>query len=110
MIKIRVTRNKQKNIVSFSVKGHANADEYGKDIVCASISILAQTAVLALHEVGYIDVIYEMEDGLLNCKIPDDIDSTQRERANIILDTMLIGMNGTANMYPDYIKLQDEEV
>lgn len=110
MISIIINKDIEKNIVSFSVKGHAYADEFGNDIVCASISILTQTAVLALHEVGDIDVMYEMYDGFLRCEIPDDIEANQRERANIILDTMLIGIKGTVEMYPDYIKLQDKEV
>jgi len=110
MINITINRDREKNIISFSIKGHAYADEPGKDIVCAGISILAQTAVLALHEVGNIDVIYEMDDGFLQCEIPNNIEANQRERANIILDTMIIGIKGTVEMYPDYIKLQDKEV
>lgn len=110
MITIKVIRNKEKNVVSFSVQGHANADEAGKDIVCASISILSQTIVLALDQVGKIDVTYEMDEGWLLCQIPDNIDDIQRERVNIIIDTMIIGIKGTSEMYPDYIKLQDEEV
>ncbi|SKC64633.1 ribosomal-processing cysteine protease Prp [Maledivibacter halophilus] len=110
MITIRIIQNENKDIISFSVEGHADADEYGKDIVCASISILTQTSVLALYEVADIDIVYEMEDGWLYCQIPDNIDSLKRERANIILDTMLIGIKGTLEMYSEYIKLQYEEV
>ncbi|WP_432408925.1 ribosomal-processing cysteine protease Prp [Wukongibacter sp. M2B1] len=110
MINITINRDYKKNIVSFSVKGHAYADEYGRDIVCASISMLTQTIVLALHDVAGIDVTYEMDDGFLYCEIPDNIDVTSREKANIIFDTMLIGIKGTIGMYSDYIKLQDEEV
>ncbi|SHJ82362.1 ribosomal-processing cysteine protease Prp [Paramaledivibacter caminithermalis] len=110
MIRINIRRNKKNDIESFSVEGHADFDEFGKDIVCASVSILTQTAVLALYEVGNIDVTYEMNDGWLSCQIPCNIDSNQREKANIILDTMLIGIKGTLEMYPEYIQLQDEEV
>lgn len=110
MINITINRNHKKDIVSFSVEGHAYADEVGRDIVCASISILTQTIVLALHDVANIDVTYEMNDGFLYCEIPDNIDVTCREKANIIFDTMLTGIKGTMEMYSDYIKLQDEEV
>lgn len=110
MINIKINRNKENDIVYFSIEGHANFNEFGEDIVCASISILGQTIVLALDEVADIDVSYEMDDGWLACQIPKDIDDKQRERANIIIDTMLIGIKGTIEMYPEYIKLQDEEV
>lgn len=110
MIKIKISRNKNNDIVYFSIEGHANYDEFGEDIVCASISILGQTIVLALDEVADIDVTYEMDEGWLTCQIPENIDNKQRERANVIIDTMLIGIKGTIEMYPEYIKLQDEEV
>lgn len=110
MIKIHVKRDSAGLVKSFTVKGHAYADEMGRDIVCASISILTQTVVLALYEVADIDIIYEISDGLLYCELPNDLTDIQRVQARTIFDTMLIGIKGTLEMYPDYISLQDEEV
>ncbi|AOT72768.1 ribosomal-processing cysteine protease Prp [Geosporobacter ferrireducens] len=110
MIIIRVTRDQEKNIISYLVKGHADYAERGEDIVCASISILAQTAILALHEIAEIDIMYEVNDGHVFCKLPDDLSSDQREKARIILDTLYIGIKGTQGMYGRYIDLRDEEV
>lgn len=110
MIKIHIYRDKEKNITKYIVKGHANAAKHGEDIVCASVSILAQTTVLALHELLSIDVIYEMEDGWLSCQLPNDLSDGVREKANLILNTMLIGIRGTQGMYEKYIELYDEEV
>ena len=45
MIKIKVT---EKNI---SILGHANYDEYGKDIVCSAVSTLMETLANGLTEV-----------------------------------------------------------
>jgi hypothetical protein len=110
MIKIKINRDNSQNITSFSVKGHAYAAEPGRDIVCASVSILTQTAALALYEVADIDIIYEMDDGWLYCQIPEKLEEGTRQKANVILDTMLVGIKGTMEMYPDYIKLLDKEV
>ncbi|WIF94432.1 ribosomal-processing cysteine protease Prp [Caminicella sporogenes] len=110
MINIKIKRNLNGCVKSFTVKGHAYADEKGRDIVCASISILAQTAVLALYEVADIDVVYEIEDGYLYCELPEEITEAKREKADVIIATMLIGMKGTKEMYPDYISIQDKEV
>lgn len=109
MITVEILRKKE-NIISFSVKGHANADEYGKDIVCASISILAQTSVLALYELLNIDIVYEMDDGWLYCDIPKISDDALREKANLILDTMVLGIKGTMQMYSEFVKMVDKEV
>ncbi len=108
---INVQINKEANrIISFSVKGHAYADDPGKDVVCASMSILAQTTVLALYEVAGIDIVYEIDNGWLYCKLPPNLDAKKRERANIILDSMLVGMKATEEMYSDYIEISYKEV
>ncbi|MEW9123744.1 MAG: ribosomal-processing cysteine protease Prp [Thermotaleaceae bacterium] len=110
MIVVNILRDNNKHICQYSIKGHANFAEHGEDIVCASISILAQTAILALHEIAKIDVIYEISNGWLFCKLPDGLSSKEREQANIILDTLYIGVKGTQGMYESYIELHDEEV
>ncbi|MFZ5969534.1 MAG: ribosomal-processing cysteine protease Prp [Bacillota bacterium] len=110
MIKICIYRDHEKNIVKYSVKGHAGYAEPGEDIVCAAISILAQTTLLALNELTSIHVTYEMDDGWLYCELPEHIPDEEREKANIILNTMIIGISGTQGMYGDFIDLRDEEV
>ncbi|SHJ89468.1 hypothetical protein SAMN02745975_03160 [Geosporobacter subterraneus DSM 17957] len=110
MVIIRITRDQDNNITSYSVKGHADAAERGEDIVCASISILAQTTILALHEIAAIDIMYEVNDGYVFCKLPDELSKEKREKASIILNTFHIGIRGTQGMYARYIELHDEEV
>ena len=109
MIKIHIERDKENNIVKYYVNGHANAAQHGEDIVCASISILAQTTLLALHELLSIEILYDMRDGWLSCELPS-LTKDLREKANLILNTMLIGIKGTQGMYSNYIDLYDGEV
>jgi len=110
MITVEIFRDNTRNITQFSVKGHANAGKYGNDIVCASISILSQTTVLALHELLDLEINYEMKDGWLYCKLPPILDDRLREKANIILNTMVLGVTGTVQMYSDFIEIIDKEV
>lgn len=110
MIKIVIERDIHKRVIGYTVEGHANAAEYGQDIVCASISVLAQTTILALYELLSIHVKYEMEDGWISCKLPNDLSDELLLQANLILNTMLIGMKGTYNIYSEYIELHDREV
>ncbi|TCO79019.1 ribosomal-processing cysteine protease Prp [Marinisporobacter balticus] len=110
MIKIHIYRDHHKNIAEYLVEGHAYAAEPGSDIVCASISVLAQTTLLALYELLSIDVIYEIKDGRLYCKLPEALSTDIREKANLILDTMIIGIKGTQGMYKEFIEFYDEEV
>lgn len=50
MIKIYVS--KKEGDVSIDVVGHAEYDEYGKDIVCAGVSAIVQTALLGLEAIA----------------------------------------------------------
>lgn len=55
MIEVLITDN------SIVIKGHANYDEYGKDIICASVSTILQVAQLGLIQLAnqypeYIDL------------------------------------------------------
>jgi len=110
MININIYRNHDKEVYSFKVEGHAYADEPGRDIVCAAVSALSQTAVLSLYEIANIDITYQMEDGLLICNLPKDITEEQRYKANIVIESMLIGLKSIAEMYSDYIVIFDREV
>ena len=81
------------NVVELEVSGHADSAEYGEDIVCASISVLAQTCLLALNEVAAIeDIMFKIEDGYLWFKLPEQITNHQRERANVIIESILVGI------------------
>ena len=62
MIKIEVNK---KNI---SIVGHANYDEYGKDIVCAAVSSVVITSIeaIALFDKDAIDVIQSKDKLELN--------------------------------------------
>lgn len=51
------------NRYAFSISGHANYDDIGKDIVCAAVSILA-TAVV--NEVNHFGVMHENDDEVIS--------------------------------------------
>jgi len=50
MIKIKYAVESGDMLIS--VKGHANYGEFGKDIVCAGVSAIVQTALLGLVEIA----------------------------------------------------------
>ncbi|NLM04641.1 MAG: ribosomal-processing cysteine protease Prp [Clostridiales bacterium] len=110
MVKIYIKRNKEKEIIEFTVLGHANTDEYGKDIVCAAVSVLSQTIILGLYDVIKIQVPYEIDEGYLTCKIPTNLTQRQREDINILLDTMFMGIKSIKESYDEYIDIHDKEV
>ncbi|MEN1762054.1 ribosomal-processing cysteine protease Prp [Anoxynatronum sibiricum] len=110
MINVKVWRNPQNDIVRYAVRGHSNIAPMGKDIVCAAVSVLAQTSIIGLYEVLGQRPRYSIEDGLLECTIIEDLNETQRREATLLLETMLLGFQNIQQQYPDIIVIDDEEV
>jgi uncharacterized protein YsxB (DUF464 family) len=49
---IQIQTYQTNGYMKIEVKGHANYAEHGKDIVCAAVSAIMQTALLGLHSVA----------------------------------------------------------
>ena len=63
MIKINILYE-ENNIKSISIKGHANFDKFGKDIVCASVSSIVITTVNAIIRLDENAIKYDDSDGI----------------------------------------------
>ena len=60
---------KNNKIIGFKVSGHANYDDYGKDIVCASVSSIVITSINLMISIDSNSISYVDADGLINCKV-----------------------------------------
>ncbi len=110
MIRVRIQRNKDNEILSFNITGHAKTAPYGEDIVCAAVSVLAQTTILGFYEVLHQKPIYEMIDGKLECRMMSSLTDSQKKEAAILLQTMLLGLKNIQQQYPKIIAIDHEEV
>lgn len=104
---IKVTRHNN-NIVKVVCDGHTDYGEEGEDIVCAALSSVVQTAVLGLMSVAAINVDLKRDDklGFLEFSISKDLDDTDRNNANMILETMYAGIADLHEGFSKYIKLE----
>lgn len=105
MIKITIDKSGTA-IMGFEVSGHAGSGEYGKDIVCASVSVLAQTAVNALGELIRSDFEYEIKDGYLRCAVPGNMTAEEKRKALTIMETIYVGYRSIAESYPDFVNIR----
>ena len=98
MIKVKVG----KDIVS--ITGHANYDDYGKDIVCASVSATVMTSVegIASFDETLID-IKEQEDKL-EIIINKHVDITDK-----LINNMINCLKEIEKQYPQNIKIINRE-
>lgn len=110
MIKVSVVRDGKGFIQQIEVNGHAGYDEYGKDIVCAAISVTAYTAVGAIQKLAGLEEFFSIEDGYIHLSIPFSIPETKRQIVNIILETTVVGFKQVEYKYKKFVKVMDEEV
>lgn len=93
-------------IYAVEAKGHTGYANAGKDIVCAAVSVLVQTAILALDKVAGAKIQKAEEDGYLRYRVTST-DSKILEASDIILKTIKVGLADIASAYPSHIKLED---
>ncbi|HHY13238.1 MAG TPA: ribosomal-processing cysteine protease Prp [Thermoanaerobacterales bacterium] len=105
MIKVKIFRKTDGNIYKVDVSGHADYDEYGNDIVCSAVSAIVQTAVLGLTRVLGLKIDLVMEEGLLKFNIPKMLNKNMYAKTNIILDTMVTGLEEIEKLYNEHIEI-----
>ena len=111
MIKVEVKRNKEMYYF-LNVSGHANFDDHGKDIVCAAVSVLAQTLLESIAEVAELqDFKYEVKSGYIRCNLLNSIlDEQKMFIINILFKMFVTGINGVKESYPEYLEFKVKEV
>ncbi len=97
-------------IAGFSAKGHTGFAEAGEDIVCSAVSAVTQTAVLGVTEVLKLPAAVETGEGKLSCMLEAGLGEADRNKAELIFETMAVGLNSIADSYGDYLKIIEREV
>ncbi|MGL5764329.1 MAG: ribosomal-processing cysteine protease Prp [Sarcina sp.] len=92
MIKIRIETEKN-NIMSVTIKNHALREREmilageAYDMICNSVSVLSQSAIIGLDEVLKLNVNYEVSDGYLKIDLTG-FSNDEVEEAQVILKTL----------------------
>ncbi len=107
MTDITITR-KDNSIVEVTATGHTGYAQSGEDIVCAGVSTLIQSALLGLLQVAQINVRYHVDEqqGSLKFTLPQHLSAQERHDADVILNTMLCGLQDFYTEYSDFINLE----
>lgn len=110
MIEINLVRNRDKEIVSFTVSGHAGFADKGSDIVCAAVTTAAMTAVNGLTDVAGIEAEPVVREGYLACTLPETISKKKRHDAGLLLDSMVLTFQNLEAQYGKFIKMSETEI
>lgn len=97
-------------IRGFTIRGHAGAARPGEyDLVCAAISAIGYTAVGALSELCGIKDYIEA-DGKLEMMLPENMAPETAQTAEIILETLEIGLKQVEMQYSRHLRVMSKEV
>ena len=101
---------KNSNIVAFEISGHTMYGSKGKDILCASISSISQSACIGINEVLKLNAVININDkkGYLKLTLPK-LNDFQMEKAQIVLKTMEESLKNLCFSYGDYIKMEVQD-
>ena len=96
MIKVSVESKKQ--IQKIKILGHADYEEYGKDIVCSSVSSIVTTTVNGIFEINskYLEV-EEVKDGMILTILMED------KICDKLIQNMLSLLSELSESYPENI-------
>src|SRR5690242_15701563 len=111
MIRAIVWRDGQGGVRRFSVRGHANAAEYGEDIICAAVSVLVTTSInSAEHLLGvHIADDEQVAPGEVVCDIPS-MQGTDDEKLQLLFEAMVFGIQQVADLYPDFVTFSEKSL
>ena len=97
MIRVNVKPN------SIIISGHAEYEEFGKDIVCSSVSSIVTTSVNAILMFNRQTIKYAVKEGLVKIDILEEDDTTKK-----LLDNMINLLIELTKDYPKNIKVERE--
>jgi uncharacterized protein YsxB (DUF464 family) len=104
MIHIRIAAAGER-IRSVEMSGHGGAAR-GRDLVCAAVSAVVETALAGLLHYGGDRVNWRMDEGYLSMRIRDPGDDDAREPLNVVMTTLAIGIKEIAREYPQQVHLE----
>ena len=97
MIKVNIKKDQ------ITIKGHADYEEFGKDIVCASVTSIATTTINAIIRLDSESIEFKSNSGLIDIVIKKHSD---------LVDTLLLNMTELLKElekdYKKYIKINEE--
>ncbi|KRL01325.1 ribosomal-processing cysteine protease Prp [Liquorilactobacillus capillatus] len=105
MIKVRFFRSNQQTS-GFEITGHADAGEYGQDIVCAAVSVLTISTINGMKKLVQIKPkvdANEEEGGYLSVKLSQH--EFQNHDAQLLLANLELGLQAIVENYANYIKI-----
>ena len=109
MTNITIRKNSDGDYVGLELNGHVGSGDYGKDIVCASISVLGINIVNSLEEFtsDEVECIADPKEGIIKLTFKEQIS----KEADLLMKSFELGITSIYKQYGnDYLNIKFEEV
>lgn len=105
MIKADFIENANQDIRQFTISGHAEFDEPGKDIVCSAVTALSFSTINSIDEL--LDMNFDLEmnqtdGGYLKATFKDHLSD---DKLQLLLESLYLGLFSIQDEYADYLRL-----
>lgn len=85
------------------INGHARFNDYGKDVVCASVSSIVYTTVNGIFNIDSKAIMFKDDKNMeIKIKKPQKV-------ITILIENMISLLEDLANQYPQNIKIEKGE-
>ena len=108
MTTIMIYQSNKGEYQRLTCKGHAGYADYGKDIVCASISCLVINTINSLDELVHekMEITTEEEQGYIDCRF-----ESLSDEGKLLMDSLILGLQNIVSNYgKKYLELKFKEV
>ncbi len=90
------------------MQGHAGYAQIGSDIVCAAVSVLAQNTVNSIEQFTEDTFTVDVNEDL--GELYFKIDAGYSNETELLLNSLILGLQGIEEEYMEYIDVIFEEV
>lgn len=100
----KISIKKHNNVINtIIIDGHTGYDDYGKDIVCASISSIIITTVNAIMRINAEAINYQEKDGFVELTLVQ-----HTETIDLLISNMIDLLYQLQKQYKKNIKINEE--
>ena len=106
MIRVSIRRNSRGQIYGFTAKNH------GRSAVCAAVSTLVLNTVNSIETFTEEDMSVDTpknDTGYINVLLPGIEAGNEGREADLLLSSMLLGLNHIKAQYPSQITIKDPD-
>ena len=108
MIKVTIYQDSEQKISRFLMQDHAGYAESGSDIVCAAASALAQNTVNSIEQ--FTDDAFTVDVDEVSGGLDLRLEPGYSKETELLLNSLILGLQGIEEEYMEYIDVIFEEV